>query len=317
LEKPKITILLAACNREKLISETLDSIISQTYSNWECFVTDDRSTDGTAARVKEYCRKDSRFQYYLKPEKYPDGLSGTRNFGLDLAEQADAKYVQFFDDDDLMHPKKMELQLNVLLENPKLYFSVCHYEKLIMKSSGEEIKQMPEFPSHFSHFGDSILTGEFKMNSLGPLWNMEFLKHYRFDERLKYAEEWELYVRMGYQHPSPSNYIILNDYLFTYRKHSKTLTLSKDENFEKVRASAICNHSLCDYLISKRLHTNISIKHFAKIFSVLDYNPRYLQKLYAYIQRERFPLFSRLFLKILIQTGKINYKIGGKISTWI
>lgn len=317
MEEAKIIILLAAHNREELIGETLESILNQTHENWECFVTDDRSEDGTARVIKDYCRKDSRFSYHLKPNKYPDGLSSTRNFGLDLAEESGAKYVQFFDDDDIMHPKKLELQLNALEKNPELYFSVCHYDKLIMKENGEKVRLKPEFPSIFSHLGDAILTGEFKMNSLGPLWRMNFLKDYRFDARLKYAEEWELYVRMGYRNPSSSNYIVLNDYLFSYRKHSNTLTLSKDEDFEKVRASAICNYSLCDYLFDYGLHTSTSIKHFAKIFSILDYNPVYLKKLYEYVIRENYPFSSRIFLMILIKSGNFYYKFGGKISTWI
>ena len=102
MDSPKITILLASLNRENFLEETLKSIIDQTYSNWECLITDDGSNEETLKIIAHYCEKDERFQYYSKPNTYPKGLAGTRNFGLDLAEGRKSEFIQFFDDDDLM-----------------------------------------------------------------------------------------------------------------------------------------------------------------------------------------------------------------------
>ncbi len=129
--RPIIHILLASYNRAHLIKHTLDSIKEQTYGNWKCFITDDNSSDGTENIVREYVRRDERFEFFLKPKTYKQGLSDTRNFGLDLAAERNAQYIQFFDDDDLMNPKKLELQIAPFLENPDLNFSICKFEKLI------------------------------------------------------------------------------------------------------------------------------------------------------------------------------------------
>ena len=126
---PRITILLATYNRAHLIGETLDSIIAQTYSNWECIIVDDHSQDGTESVITHYLDADSRFLYYKKTSNYKAGLSGTRNYGLDLALERDAEFIQFFDDDDIMHPQKLELKIRPLINNPSLDLSICCYRK--------------------------------------------------------------------------------------------------------------------------------------------------------------------------------------------
>ena len=93
--KPIVTIIMATFNRAHFISETLNSIVNQTYENWECIIVDEGSIDNTEGIMKELCEKDSRFSYYKKDlSKYNKGLSGTRNYGLDIAEERSAKYIQ-------------------------------------------------------------------------------------------------------------------------------------------------------------------------------------------------------------------------------
>ena len=104
-----ITIVLTTYNRAHLIGETLDSIIAQTYVNWRCIIIDDNSKDQTKEVLQEYLDKDPRLQFYIKGNKYVKGLSASRNMGMDLIEDTD--FIQFFDDDDLMHPQKLEIQL--------------------------------------------------------------------------------------------------------------------------------------------------------------------------------------------------------------
>lgn len=315
-EEPKITILLAAYNREDLIKETLDSISSQTYSNWECFVTDDGSTDKTPDIIKEFVRKDNRFSYYLKPDSYPSGLSGTRNFGLDLARERGAEYIQFFDDDDLMYPQKLSLQIKPFIKNPELYFTVCKYDKLLEMKEGESIKQHPEFDMDFEHLGDAMLSNEFRMNSLGPLWNMHFIDKFRFDERLRYAEEWELYIRIGYLFPDKKNYEVLDEYLFAYRKHPRTLTMGKDKSLEKRKSSSISRFVVFDNLYKNSLHTPLSIKYFTRTFAIHQ-NQSYLKKINEYIKQEHYSFKIKLIVKIVTSMAGLYYRIIGKVTKYI
>ena len=106
---PLVTIILTTYNRAHLIGETLDSIIHQTYKNWNCIIIDDNSIDNTYQVVSKYLNKDKRIKYHLKEGEYVKGLSASRNMGMDLVKHTD--YIQFFDDDDIMHPQKFEFQI--------------------------------------------------------------------------------------------------------------------------------------------------------------------------------------------------------------
>ena len=77
---PKISIVIPTYNREKLIGRTLDCIVAQTFSDWECFVVDDFSTDNTKNLIDSYVQKDCRFHYMLNERK--KGAQGARNTGL-------------------------------------------------------------------------------------------------------------------------------------------------------------------------------------------------------------------------------------------
>lgn len=312
---PKITILLATYNRANLIGETLLSIQEQTYKNWECLIVDDHSNDDTFAVIQEFIKEDPRFFYHLKTDKYKKGLSGTRNYGLDIAKERDARFIQFFDDDDLMHPQKLELQLKPFLQNPNLNFTVCKFEKLIEVEEGKSYKIKPDLKLKHTHIGDAILTGKFRMNNLGPLWNMQIINKFRFDEGLSYAEEWELFIRLGYQFPG--NYEIIDEYLFVYRKHPKTLTFGEDKNFERRKTSAIIRIKILEYLTKNRLHTKTSVKFLAETFLIKTYNPNLVDQLKDYSKQNK--LFSykfRFFLNLEIQLTKRFRKIILKINTW-
>lgn len=101
----KVSIIIPAFNRADLIGETLDSIINQTYTNWECIVVDDGSTDNTVEVVSEYQKKDKRIKLHPRPETKNKGANSCRNYGLDLSS---GDYIQFFDSDDIMKPTCLE-----------------------------------------------------------------------------------------------------------------------------------------------------------------------------------------------------------------
>lgn len=81
-KEPLVSIIIPTYNRAHLIGETLDSVLAQTYENWECIVVDDGSTDHTDEVMAEYCAKDSRFRYFHRPDTHKPGGNGARNYGF-------------------------------------------------------------------------------------------------------------------------------------------------------------------------------------------------------------------------------------------
>ena len=114
LNSPLVSIIIPTFNRANLIGETLDSVIGQTYTNWECIVIDDGSTDGTDKLLNIYLQKDTRIQYLQRPSERPKGANSCRNYGFEFSR---GEYVNWFDSDDIMHPEKLEIQINQLQNN--------------------------------------------------------------------------------------------------------------------------------------------------------------------------------------------------------
>ena len=77
---PLVSIIIPTYNREHLIGETLDCVISQTYTNWECIVVDDGSHDNTPEVIKSYFNNDERIKFYNRPDYKNKGASSCRNY---------------------------------------------------------------------------------------------------------------------------------------------------------------------------------------------------------------------------------------------
>lgn len=109
----KITILLATYNGENFLPEQLDSIINQTYLNWELWIRDDESTDSTVEIIKDYMQKDKRIKLYYDNFQ---NLGVVRNFGTLLENVEYQNYIMFSDQDDVWLPFKIEETLKKMKE---------------------------------------------------------------------------------------------------------------------------------------------------------------------------------------------------------
>ena len=117
---PLVSILMPTFNREKLLPEAIDSVVSQTYQRWELLVIDDRSTDDTKQLAEKYAKEDDRIKYLFN--EYPKGVAGGRNFGIDNAK---GEYISFIDSDDKWLPHHLKDSLNIITaQTLKICFSL-------------------------------------------------------------------------------------------------------------------------------------------------------------------------------------------------
>ena len=105
--QPLVSIIMNCYNGEKYLNKAIDSIISQTYKNWEIIFWDNRSTDKTFKIFNEYKNKDARLKYFLAP-KHSSILYEARNYAL---KEAKANFIAFLDADDWWLPTKLEKQI--------------------------------------------------------------------------------------------------------------------------------------------------------------------------------------------------------------
>lgn len=111
---PLVSVIIPTYNRAHLIGETLESILAQTYSQWECIVVDDGSSDSTEEVMGEYLKKDSRFKFYHRPTERIKGANACRNYGF---ENSTGDYVIWFDSDDLMTSNHIALKVEQIVSN--------------------------------------------------------------------------------------------------------------------------------------------------------------------------------------------------------
>lgn len=112
---PAVSIIIPSYNLGEYLPETLQSVLAQTFEDWECIVVENGSTDGSLSLVNEFCASDTRIYPVVFPENR--GVAAARNRGLELAE---GKYILFLDADDLIAPNYLADAVAALEADPSL-----------------------------------------------------------------------------------------------------------------------------------------------------------------------------------------------------
>ena len=120
MENQLISVIVPVYNVEEYLKQCLDSILDQTYRNWELILVNDGSTDSSGLICQEYAEKDARIRYY---EKENGGLSDARNYGI---EQAQGEYLTFVDSDDFLDASHLNVLYNALVNND-VDISIANY----------------------------------------------------------------------------------------------------------------------------------------------------------------------------------------------
>lgn len=120
--EPLVSIIMPCYNAERYVAQSIESVLAQTYQNWELLITDDGSTDKSVEIVSKYCIKDDRISI-LVPDEH-QGIARTRNMSI---ARAKGKFVAFLDSDDIWYSEKLEKQVGYMLEND-VAFTYSSYE---------------------------------------------------------------------------------------------------------------------------------------------------------------------------------------------
>lgn len=212
--KPLISIIIPSFNRVTLIGETLESVLAQTYTNWECIVVDDGSTDNTVEVVEKFCQNDCRFKLHIR-NREPKGANTCRNIGFDFSS---GEYIQFFDSDDLMHPDLLKLKFFEIKKEPSTDLIVCLHQ--IFPSTSF----LANFPVriHSINYVNDFVAEKIKLNTQNTLIKREIIYLAGlFDERLLRAQEVEFFSRVLLFSRKVST---INETLIFVRSHNESIT---------------------------------------------------------------------------------------------
>jgi glycosyltransferase involved in cell wall biosynthesis len=120
--EPLVSVLIPCFNAGEYIAETLDSVIAQTYTNWECIVVDDHSTDNSIEIIEQYRQQyPTKIRLYTNPRK---GACAARNVAF---EKSNGEFIQYLDADDLLSSNKIEQQIKLFQKHGKNIITNCRW----------------------------------------------------------------------------------------------------------------------------------------------------------------------------------------------
>jgi len=220
---PEISVIVPSYNHGEFISETLNSIINQTFSKWECIIVDDGSSDNTRQVIQEYCDKDSRFEYVYQNNS---GVSAARNNGISLAK---GEFILPLDADDLIGETYIEKALLEFRRNPDLKLVYC---KAKMFGKVNKIWELPDYCYEKLLWQNLIFCSAVYRKS-------DFNKTKGYDTNILGYEDWDFWL--SFIEPSDSVFCI-NEVLFYYRIRKLSRSTGANQNCVSINKYIYIKH---------------------------------------------------------------------------
>ena len=218
-----VTLVMPVYNAEKFLREAIDSVIKQTYSNWELIAVNDNSKDDSLVILKEYQNIDFRIKVYSFDENQKPAI--VRNFGITKAK---GDYIGFIDADDICFEDRIEVQVNFLRNNATIdlcggfwlrFGKNINYEQAYIKEHNEELKLAFIYENYI---GNSTVLAR-KEVFLSNVFNPEFVP----------MEDYELWTRIIMKH----NLYNIQKPLVKYRLHDNNISDTIAVDYQVVKNS--------------------------------------------------------------------------------
>ena len=206
-----VSIIMPNYNSEKYVEETINSVLSQTYQNWELLFVDDCSTDKSLELVRAF--NDERIKIFQNETN--SGAAASRNYAL---REAKGKWIAFLDSDDLWMPEKLSKQLEFMAENN--YDFTCTHYSAENDDSGSSVVFAPKkdiytYKEILKHCYIGCLTVMYNADKLGKIeMPAEAVKREDF-------ACWLRILRSG------TNVVCLHENLATYKIHTNSVSTNK------------------------------------------------------------------------------------------
>jgi glycosyltransferase involved in cell wall biosynthesis len=272
MDQPLVSVIMPAYNAEKYISEAIESVINQTYQNWELIVIDDGSTDNTAAIVNTFY--DKRIKTLLESNA---GQSLQLNKGIAIAK---GRYIAIAHADDINLPNRLALQVSFLEKNAsigvlgskiKIFNENHHYNMLEFPENTDECYGMLFYANPIAHPAVMIRNGILIQTEI------------RYNENHKAAEDYNLWIRLS-EKTKIANLPIC---LVLYRTHK-----NQTSNLKKVEEEKVVNESRL--LLIEQLTKDISERSNLLLFNFF----------YDHKKLKHFEQWESLFLSYRLIVAK-------------
>ena len=203
------SIIMPCYNAEKYLKQSINSVINQTYENWELIIINDKSNDSSPEIIKSF--KDKRILTISNDINL--GVALTRNKGI---EKSKGNFIAFIDSDDLWHENKLYLQLNYLING----HDICCTNYKQMDENGNFIKLIED--KQFVSLSDMLKSNIIPNSS--ATYNVDKLG--KFYQKKVGHEDYLMWLNIFKSNPSLIGYRIQEN-LMSYRIHSENISASK------------------------------------------------------------------------------------------
>ncbi len=247
VKKPNLSVILATRNRPEKLKTSIESVLNQTYKDFELLIVDGSDNDDSHKLIEQYSKKDPRITY-LRDKG--NGPAIARNLAL---SQSKGDYVTFHDDDTVMKPQKLQTLL-AGFDGEKQDTGVVYCSHIEVRPSGQT-RQVPtvfrkEESGYAKNLYKKLTTGCVVDSSAGLIKRECLEKAGGFDERLKTAEDWDIYLRIAQEY----NFKFIDEPLYTsyLSKTSLRFDMGKFKSAYKIirgkTASYLKNEGMIPYL---------------------------------------------------------------------
>lgn len=292
-EKPLVSVIINCYNGEKYLREAIDSVMAQTYSNWEIVLWDNQSTDSTSDIIESY--KDDRIRYFYAPEH--TSLGDARNMAL---EKARGEYISFLDSDDILKNNYLESCVTIFLEK-KGEISAVYTNYLAFNTKNERV--FSKAVSGIVCFADMLKRYEICISSC--LFSNEERKsnNILFNKNYSMIEDYDFYLQLVFHKP----FFFLSEPLAKYRMHEDSLTHKQKSGWSRELMSYY--QSLCQKGINQQYPKELNWLYVrainAEINECIEAGEK--KKVFKLILKNYHKSPKLLFPLIYIVTGKNTY----------
>ncbi len=210
-QKHLVSVITPSYNSLPFIEETIQSILNQSYPEWELLITDDCSTDGTWDLLKEYAAKDNRIRIFRLEKNSGPGVA--RNNSI---KNAKGRFIAFCDSDDQWETDKLEKQVKFMLEND-VGLSFSNY--VIIDEIGNRIREI-KAPKKVTY--NTMLKNDY-IGNLTAMYDIEKVGKMYMPE-IRKRQDWALWLAILKKIPSA---LSLQESLAIYRKHNNSISSKK------------------------------------------------------------------------------------------
>lgn len=207
--KPLISVLMPVRNAGVFLAPAIESIINQTYSNWELICVDDGSNDGTSKLLRMYSKVDKRIKVYSNKSR--KGIGYSLNKALSFAK---GQYIARMDADDISLPQRLEIQLSFLQKNTNIVACGGQAEMINTEGITFAYKKFPTDPKELY----KMIMRSIPLQHPILMTRAKIFKEYRYREDIRTAED----VDMLFYLLSKGNISNVEDVIYKYRKSHKS-----------------------------------------------------------------------------------------------